>query len=118
MARIGIINTRSPYSSTATKDALDVALVCASYDQNTSLLFLGDGIYQLIKGQSPEDLPQKNPESMLQALEMYDIKHFFACEEDLKERGLQASDLTLPVALLQRNTIGEWLAQQDRIFNF
>lgn len=118
MLRIGIINTRPPYGSTAAKDALDVALVCASYDQDTSLLFLGDGIYQLIKGQSPEELPQKNPGSMLQALEMYDIQHVFSCEEALNDRGFQTSDLTFPVTLLQRNGICAWLAQQDRIFNF
>ncbi len=118
MSKICIISTRPPYGSTAAKDALDTALVSASYDQDTSLLFLGDGIYQLIKGQQPEALPQKNPGAMLQALEMYGIENVLVCHEDMLERSLQESDLTIPVHLLARKEIGRWLAQQDRVFNF
>ncbi|WP_211830542.1 sulfurtransferase complex subunit TusC [Kistimonas asteriae] len=118
MPKICIISTRPPYASTAAKDALDTALVSASYDQETSLLFLGDGIYQLIKGQQPEGLPQKNPGAMLQALEMYGIENVLVSREDMRDRGLQESDLTIPAQLLERNAIGGWLAQQDRVFNF
>ena len=42
MPKICIISTRPPYGSTVAKDALDTALVSASYDQETSLLFLGE----------------------------------------------------------------------------
>ncbi|GAA4648170.1 sulfurtransferase complex subunit TusC [Kistimonas scapharcae] len=118
MSKICIISTRPPYGSTAAKDALDTALVSASYDMDTSLLFLGDGIYQLIKGQQPEGLPQKNPGAMLQALEMYGIENVLLCREDMYDRGLQESDLTIPVQLLTRKEIGTWLTQQDRVFNF
>ena len=118
MPKICIISTRPPYGSTAAKDALDTALVTASYDQETSLLFLGDGIYQLIEGQQPEGLPQKNPGAMLQALEMYGIEEVRLCREDMIERGLQECDLTIAVQFLERSAIGDWLAQQDRVFNF
>lgn len=118
MPRICIVSTRPPYGSTAARDALDTALVSASYGQETSLLFLGDGIYQLIKEQQPEGLPQKNPGAMLQALAVYGIEDVRLCRDDMTDRGLQESDLAIPVRLLERNTVGNWLARQDRVFNF
>ncbi len=118
MAKICIISTRPPYGSTSAKDALDTALVSASYDQDTSLVFLGDGIYQLMKGQQPEGLPQKNSGAMLQALEIYGIEQVLLCSEDMVERGLQEKDLIISVQLLNRMAIAEWLADQDRVFNF
>ena len=68
-----IISTRAPYSGQTAREALDLALVSASYDLDTSLILMGDGVYQLLDNQSPESIHRKNLTSMFKALPLYGI---------------------------------------------
>jgi tRNA 2-thiouridine synthesizing protein C len=49
---IAIINTQAPFSTAVGKEALDAALIFGSYEQATSLFFLGDGVFQVIGDQN------------------------------------------------------------------
>jgi sulfur relay (sulfurtransferase) DsrF/TusC family protein len=37
-----------------------VVLVAAAFDQDVSLSFIDDGVYQLVEGQNPEGIGMKN----------------------------------------------------------
>lgn len=113
-----IINQSAPYGSSKARESLDVALTCSIFDMPVSLLFIGDGLFQLIKGQSPELLNMKKHEAMLTALPMYDIEQIFVTEEDLKQNGLLEQDLALQVNVVTRSSISDLIQKHDSVMTF
>lgn len=116
--RVLIINRKPPYGTANAREALDVALTCAIFEMPVSMLFLGDGLYQLLKNQSPELINQKKHEAMISSLPMYDIDQLYVTESDLQARELTANDLVLPVTILQEDALPELIATQDRVMTF
>ena len=57
---IAILNTTAPFGKPNAKDALDIALIMGTYEQDTHLFFQGDGVWQLISQQTPEALNIKD----------------------------------------------------------
>ncbi|MCB1661795.1 MAG: sulfurtransferase complex subunit TusC [Pseudomonadales bacterium] len=113
-----VLNRRPPYSSNFAKEALDVALMCAVFNQNTSILYMDDGVFQLVREQDPADIQQKNSSQTLPMLEMYEVKHVYVDAESLLQRGLQKEDLVIPVELVDSPKITQLLSQQQVILNF
>ena len=58
--KVAILNTKAPFAHATAKEALDVALIYGSYEQETSLFYQGDGVYQLVNEQQPELINAKN----------------------------------------------------------
>lgn len=113
-----IISTKSPYKGLYAGEALDVALVSACYDNPTSLLLMGDGVYQLLAGQKSDLLPRKNLLSLFKSLPLYGIDKVYIDEVSLTERNLQVEQLLPAHVLLSLSQIQVMINQHDRILNF
>ena len=50
------INRRAPHGSIYAHEALEVVLIGAAFDQDVSLAFIDDGVYQLKKNQDTSDI--------------------------------------------------------------
>ena len=93
------INRRPPHGSIYAHEALEVVLIGAAFDQDVSLAFIDDGVYQLKKNQDTSDINTKNFSKTYGALEMYDVEKLYVEKESLEQRGLSAvsyTHLTLP----------------------
>lgn len=112
------LNRKPPYSSMALKESLDAALVTASFNQEVSLLFMGDGVFQLLDQQKAEAIESKHHGAMFAGLELYDIDRVYVAAESLKERHLDESDLIMPVQLLNQEAVHVLLQQQDAVLSF
>ncbi|GHE83173.1 sulfurtransferase complex subunit TusC [Thalassotalea profundi] len=86
--KVAILNTKAPFSQTAAKAALDVALIYGSFEQETSLFFQGDGVYQLIDKQQPDIIGTKDFLKTFSAFEFYDLEKIYVCQQSLIERNL------------------------------
>ena len=53
------INRRPPHGSIYAHEALEVVLIGAAFDQDVSLAFIDDGVYQLKKNQDTSDINTK-----------------------------------------------------------
>lgn len=113
-----IVNRRSPYQTHASKEAVDVALTCAVFNQPTRVLFMDDGVYQLVKQQDPSDIDQKNNAATFPMLEMYDVKSVYVEEVSLVERGLSEQDLMIPVEVISSAQVSELLESQQVVLGF
>lgn len=113
-----IVNRKAPYGSAFAKEALDVGLIAAAFGQKLSILFMDDGVYQLLKQQDPSGIHQKNSSQTLPMLEMYDVKDIYVEAESLQARNLAADDLLIPVEIIDSNAISNLLEQQDILLNF
>ena len=115
---IAILNTSAPYSSPNAKDALDIALILGSYEQDTTLFFVGDGVWQLIDNQQPELLDVKNFLKTFSAFEFYDLDKVYVCEQSLTDRGLATNFHIENVKVLPQDDFNEKIHQQDIIYKF
>jgi tRNA 2-thiouridine synthesizing protein C len=87
------LNRKAPYGTIYAWESLEVVLIGAAFDQDVSLAFVDDGVYQLIKGQDTSEIGMKNFSPTYAALGDYEIKKIFVEKESLEERGLTLDDL-------------------------
>jgi tRNA 2-thiouridine synthesizing protein C len=112
------VNRRAPYGTIYALEALEVVLISAAFDQDVSLAFLDDGVYQLKKGQQTKGIETKNFSPTYRALEGYDIEKLYVEREALAERGLSEEDLVVDVTLLSRAELGALMDEQDVVLSF
>ena len=112
------VNRRAPYGTSYALEAIDAVLIGSAFDQDISLLFIDDGIYQLKKEQDTADLEIKNHSPAYSAFEMYDVEKFYVSAEAMAARGLKKRDLLVDVEVLSDSKIGDLMDEHDVIFSF
>ncbi len=112
------VNRKAPYGTIYAWEALEVVLIAAAFEQDVSLAFLDDGVFQLKKGHNTKGIETKAFEKTWGALEDYDITKLYVAKESLEERGLTADDLAVPVEVLSRAELGKLMEEQDVILSF
>ncbi len=112
------VNRRAPYGSIYAVESLEVVLIGAAFDQDVSVVFADDGVFQLKKGQDTKELGMKNFSPTYRALEMYDVEKLYVEKESLEARGLTEEDLVVPVEVMSNSEIGKLMEQQDVVLSF
>ena len=87
------VNRKAPYGTVYALESLEVVLIGAAFDQDVSLAFLDDGVFQLAKGQKTTDIGMKNFSPTYSALGDYEVKKIYVEKESLEQRGLTPDDL-------------------------
>ena len=111
--RVLIINRQPPYGRSTARETLDLCLSMGAFEQAPSILFLGDGVTQLIKGQESEGIEQKNQAKSYPVLELYDINAVYVDQPSLEMRSLSVEDLVIPVELVSQKQVQALMAQHD-----
>ncbi len=112
------VNRKAPYGTIYALEALEVVLIGAAFEQDVSLAFVGDGVYQLAKGQDTKGLGVKNFSPTFRALEDYDVTKLYVEQEALQTRGLSESDLVVPAEVVSAERMAEIMENQDVILTF
>lgn len=112
------VNRKAPYGTVYALESLEVVLIAAAFEQDVSLAFVDDGVYQLKKGHNTKGIEMKGFEKTYGALEDYDVTKLYVDEESLKARGLTADDLCVPVETMSRAAIGKLMEEQDVLLSF
>ncbi|WP_445370999.1 sulfurtransferase complex subunit TusC [Methylomonas sp. HW2-6] len=96
---------RPPYTGVRLAETLDALLTAAAFDQRVAVLWLDDGVFQLLARQQPESLALKDTSAIFKALELYEVTELYLERESLQARGLTADELILPVRLVGRSEV-------------
>ena len=112
------VNRKAPYGTIYALESLEVVLITATFDQDVSLVFMDDGVYELVKGQQTKGIGIKNFSPSYRALEGYDIEKLYVDQASLDQRGLTEADLLVPVEVLNDQQMSELMAQQDVVLSF
>jgi len=112
------VNRRAPHGTIYPLESLETVLIGAAFDQDVSMLFIDDGVYQIKKDQKPEGIEFKNFSKAFRALEMYDVEKLFVEKESLAERGLTEDDLLVDVEVIDRSATKALIDQQDVVLSF
>ena len=126
------VNRKAPYGTIYALEALEVVLISAAFEQDVSLAFMDDGVFQLLTGQDTKGIGVKNFSPTYRALGDYDIKELYVEQESLEERGLKPDDLMKityenededyaekpAIRIVSRPELTKIMAQQDVLLNF
>ena len=112
------VNRKAPYGTIYALEGLEVVLISAAFDQDVSLAFLDDGVYQLVKGQQTKAIDVKNFSPTYRALEGYDIEKLYVERESLEARGLSEDQLIVPVEVMSRAELLKHMEEQDVVIAF
>jgi len=112
------VNRKAPYGTIYALESLEVVLIGAAFEQDVSLVFMDDGVYQLCKGQDTAGVAMKNFSPTYRALEMYDVEKLYVDQASMEARGLTADDLVVDVEVLGSEQIADLMADQDVILSF
>jgi tRNA 2-thiouridine synthesizing protein C len=118
MKKFMLVNRKAPYGSIYALESLEVVLIAAAFEQDVSVAFIDDGVYQLKKGMQTKAIATKNFSPTYRALEDYDIDKLYVESESLAARGLVAEDLITDVKLIDRAALAELMEQQDVVLSF
>ena len=126
------INRKAPYGTIYAWEALEVVLVGAAFEQDVSVTFMDDGVYQLMLNQETSGIGVKNFSPTYKALGDYDISKIYVEKESLELRGLGKDNL-MPltyedededwaekdsIQIVSSEELADIIDSQDVIFNF
>ncbi|MDM3871697.1 sulfurtransferase complex subunit TusC [Porticoccus sp. W117] len=108
----------APYGSCLAREGLEAALAAASLGQSVSVLFMDDGVFQLVNDQQPAHIGQKNNSAMAAALPMYDIEQRYVDEHSLNNRKLSAENIDRGFTVLNSDAVQKLMAGHRHIVSF
>ena len=112
------VNRSAPYGTIYALESLEVVLISAAFDQDVSLAFVEDGVWQLKRGQQTKGIETKNFSPTYRALEGYDVEKLYVERESLEARGLAEDDLLVDVTVLSSAEMGKLMDEQDVVLSF
>ncbi len=112
------VNRKAPYGTIYALEGLEVVLISAAFDQDVSMAFLDDGVFELVKGQHTKGIDVKNFSPTYRALEGYDIEKLYVEKESMESRGLTPESLVVPVQVVSAVELGELMDSQDVVISF
>ena len=112
------VNRKAPHGTVYALESLEVVLIGAAFEQDVSVVFIDDGVFELVKGQNTTEVEMKNFSNTYKALEMYDVEKLYVAKESLEQRGLSEDDLIVDVELKTAAEIAALMEEQDVILSF
>jgi tRNA 2-thiouridine synthesizing protein C len=126
------VNRKAPYGTIYALESLEVVLIGAAFEQDVSLAFVDDGVYQITANQDTKAVGMKNFSPTYSALGDYDVTKIFVEKESLEERGLTLEDLQHltyededddwaekdSIRVVTRAEMAEIMDQQDVVLSF
>ena len=116
--RMLVVIRHSPYGSSLAKASLDVVLAAAAFDQNIALLFLGDGVLQLIPRQESSALGKKNIGRQLASLPLYDIDSVYVDAEAAARYNIDLPTSPVDTQSISPGEIHQLMTEFDHILGF
>ena len=105
------VNRKAPHGTVYAQESLEVVLIAAAFEQDVALVFIDDGVYQLLQNQDTSALGNKNFSPTYRALGDYDVNQIYVEQESLELRGLSKEDL---MPLTYEDEDDDW-AEKDSI---
>ncbi|WP_297528343.1 sulfurtransferase complex subunit TusC [Thiohalobacter sp.] len=126
------VNRKAPYGTIYALESLEVVLIGAAFDQDVSLAFIDDGVFQLTKGQDTTEIGMKNFSPIYKVLGDYGITKLYVEKESMEARGIGLDDLQElmyededddweekpSIRIVTREEMRDLMDEQDVLLNF
>jgi len=113
-----VVVRHTPYGSSLARSSLELALAAASFGQTVGLLFMGDGVLQLIPEQDSKHMGVRNISRLIASFPLYELDRVFTDAYAIEQYGLHARELVLNTTVLDNEAMQKLMAQYDHIVGF
>lgn len=116
--RLLVVLRHSPYGASLSRSGLDAALAAAAFEQPVTLLFLGDGVLQLLPGQDGRAVGNKTLGRQLASLPLYDVEEVFADAAAVQRYAVDLETAPLPATAVDGDAMRRLLAECAHVLAF
>ena len=118
--KIAFLFRTAPHGNAVSREGLDALLAATAFcdEEEIGVFFIDDGVLNLLDGQNPELLLQKDFIRTFKLLDLYDIEQRFVCADSLDQYNLQAEQLIISAEKIDRTSLINKLSQAEKVFTF
>lgn len=118
--KLAFLFRTAPHGNSISREGLDALLAATAFcdEGEIGVFFIDDGVLNLLDGQNPELLLQKDFIRTFKLLDLYDIEQRFVCADSLDQYNLQAEQLIISAEKIDRTSLINKLNQAEKVFTF
>lgn len=118
--KLAFLFRTAPHGNAISREGLDALLAATAFcdEEEIGVFFIDDGILNLLDGQNPELLLQKDFIRTFKLLDLYDIEQRFVCADSLDQYNLQTEQLIISAEKIDRTSLLNKLRQAEKVFTF
>lgn len=118
--KLAFLFRTAPHGNAISREGLDALLAATAFcdEEEISVFFIDEGVLNLLDGQNPELLLQKDFIRTFKLLDLYDIEQRFVCADSLDQYNLQAEQLIISAKKIDRTSLINKLSQAEKVFTF
>lgn len=118
--KLAFLFRTAPHGNAVSREGLDALLAATAFcdEEDIGVFFIDDGALNLLDGQNPELLLQKDFIRTFKLLDLYDIEQRFVCADSLDQYNLQAEQLIISAEKIDRTSLINKLSQAEKVFTF
>lgn len=118
--KLAVVFNTAPHGSATSREGLDALLAATAFcdEDQIAVFFMDDGVLNLLNGQQPDLILQKNFIPTFKLLDLYDIEQRFICRQSVEKFGLNEEVFILNGEKIDRTLLIEKLQQAEKILTF
>lgn len=118
--KLAFLFRTAPHGNAISREGLDALLAATAFcdEEEIGVFFIDDGVLNLLDGQNPELLLQKDFIRTFKLLNLYDIEQRFVCADSLDQYNLQTEQLIISAEKIDRTSLINKLSQAEKVFTF
>ena len=118
--KLAFLFRTAPHGNAISREGLDALLAATAFcdEEEISVFFVDDGVLNLLDGQNPELLLQKDFIRTFKLLDLYDIEQRFVCADSLDQYNLNTEQLIISAEKIDRTSLINKLSQAEKVFTF
>jgi len=118
--KLAFLFRTAPHGNAISREGLDALLAATAFcdEEEIGVFFIDDGVLNLLDGQNPELLLQKDFIRTFKLLDLYDIEQRFICADSLDQYNLHAEQLIISAEKIDRTLLINKLSQAEKVFTF
>ena len=118
--KLAFLFRTAPHGNAISREGLDAVLAATAFcdEEEIGVFFIDDGVLNLLDGQNPELLLQKDFIRTFKLLDLYDIEQRFVCADSLDQYNLQTEQLIISAEKIDRTSLINKLNQAEKVFTF
>ena len=118
--KLAFLFRTAPHGTAISREGLDALLAATAFcdEEEIGVFFVDDGVLNLLDGQNPELLLQKDFIRTFKLLDLYDIEQRFICTDSLDQYNLNTEQLIISAEKIDRTSLINKLSQAEKVFTF
>lgn len=118
MSQVTFVFSSAPHATSRGREGIDAVLATSALCEDISVIFLGDGVAHLMKGQNTKNIGMKDYAPMLKLFDLYDIENVYVCQQSLQNMGLINAERYIDAPLCSQSEITEIIQTSEKIVHF